>query len=322
MPPIGIPCWSPGTTSISSAEFLWHNSMVRRLLPWALVALVGIGSGLGAAFGVASAPQTTPAQWVASVLAATAEAGSAHFSYSSITTSTNPALQSRVRGSGVVNFTSGNVRVTEVDTDQQFTTGLLGARIDATPTVNRSQDIDIERSDYKYLSGGNGAQIWIKTSLPRNPHADLGLSFADNAAGALDTISGGFEYATSVRNQGSVSLSGTPTTRYLVTTASVCGAPRHLANEPVTEQPGPTTVWVDRQGRLVQVSDSLRIDEIRPLTLAQQAPGVARLMKGRAATTTTLRFSDLGTPVHITAPPLSDARSSSSHSFSIGIKCA
>jgi hypothetical protein len=301
---------------------LWHNPMVRRLLPWALVALVGIGSGLGAVISVASVPQTTPAQWVASVLTATARAGSAHFTYSSITTSTNPALASRVVGRGLVDFTSGDVRVSEVDTNRQFTTGPLGAQIDATPNVDRSQDIDIGSSDYKDLSGPNGAQEWIRFTLPRNPHADLGLSFADNAGGALDSISDGFEYAKSVRNLGSASRSGIPSTRYLVMAASVCGPPRHVAKQPVTEQQGPTTMWVDGQGRLVQVSYSLRIDEIRPPALAHEAPGVARLMKGRAAMTATLRFSDFGTPVHIKTPPLSDVSSSSSHSVSIGIKCA
>jgi hypothetical protein len=295
---------------------------VRRLLPWALVALLGIASGLGAAIEVLSAPQTTPAQWVASVLAATAEAGSAHFTYSSITTSTNPALASRIVGRGLVDFTSGDVRVTEVDTDRQFTTGLLGARLDATPTVNRSQDIDIGRGDYKDLSGPNGVQVWIRFSLPRNPHANLGLSFADNAGGALDSISDGFEYAKSVRNLGSASRSGIPTTRYLVTTASVCGPPRHVTEQPVTEQQGPTTMWLDGQGRLVQVSYSLRIDEVRPPALGPDGSSVARLMKGRAAMTATLRFSDFGTPVHIKAPPLSHAPSSSSHSTSFAIRCA
>ena len=174
--------------------------MVRRVLPWALVALLGIVSGLAAAIGVTSAPQTTPTQWVANVLAATAQAGSAQFTFSSITTSTNPALASRIVGSGVVDFRSGNVRVTEVETDRQFTTGPFGARLDATPTVNRSQDIDIGSSDYKDLSDSNGVQAWIKLSLPRNPHADLGLSFADSAGGALDALTDGFDYAKSVRN--------------------------------------------------------------------------------------------------------------------------
>jgi hypothetical protein len=283
---------------------------------------LGVGCGLGAVIEVARAPQVTPAHWVASVLAATAEAGSAHFTYSSVTTSTNPALASRVVGRGVVDFTSGSVRVTEVDTHRQFTMGLLGARIDATPTVNRSQDIDIGSNDYKDLSGLNGRQAWIRLSLPRNPHADLGLSFADNAGGALDSISDGFEYAESVRNLGSASSSGIPTTRFLVTTASACDPPRHVAKQPVTEQQGPTTLWVDGQGRLVQVRYSLRIDEVRPPPLFHEAPGVARLTEGRAAMTATLRFSDFGTPVHIKIPPLIHVPSSVSHSSSIGIECA
>jgi hypothetical protein len=296
--------------------------VVRRLLPWALVAVLGVGSGVSAAIEVASAPQTTPSQWVAGVLATTAEAGSAHFTYSNITTSKNQALASRIVGKGVVDFASGNVRVTEVDTDRQFTTGRLGARLDATPTVNRSQDIDIGRSDYKDLSGPGGRQFWLRVSLPRNPHADLGLSFADSAGGALDSLSGGFEYAKSVHQVGSASLSGLPTTRDLVTTAPVCAPPRHPAKQPVTEEQGPTTMWVDGHGRLVQVSSSLRIDEVRPPGLGPDASAVARLMKGRATMTATLRFSDFATPVLIKAPPPGDVHSPISHSGSISIRCA
>jgi hypothetical protein len=81
-------------------------------------------------------------------------------------------------------------------------------------------------------------------------------------------------------------------------------------------------MWIDGQGRLVQVSNSLRIAYIRPFALPQQTPGEARLLKGRATLTATLRFSDFGSPVHITAPPPSDVPSSSSHSISIGLKCA
>jgi len=46
---------------------------VRRLLPWALLALIGVGAGLGAALGQVNAPgiaAASPAQWVAGVLAA------------------------------------------------------------------------------------------------------------------------------------------------------------------------------------------------------------------------------------------------------------
>ncbi len=288
-----------------------------------MVALLGIVSGLAAAIGVTNAPQTTPTQqWVANVLAATAQAKSARFTYSSITTSTNPALASRIVGSGVVDFRSGNVRVTEVETDRQFTTGPFGARLGATPTVNRSQDIDIGSSDYKDLSDSNGVQAWIKLSLPRNPHADLGLSFADSAGGALDALTDGFDYAKSVRNLGPASRSAIPMTRYVVTTASVCGQARHVADPPVTEQQGPTTMWVDGRGRLRQVRTSLRIDDVGSLALTQGVHGVVPLMKGRAVMTATLRFTEFGAPVHIKPPPLDHVRSPSSHSISIGIKCA
>jgi hypothetical protein len=269
-----------------------------------------------------SAPRTTPARWVASVLAASAEARSARFTYSSVTTSRNPALASRIIGRGLVDFTSGDVRVSEMDSDRQFTMGLIGARLNATPTLNRSQDIYIGRSDYKDLSNPSGGQVWIRLPLPRNPRADLGLSFADNAGGTLDTISGDFEYAKSVHNLGSKMLSGIPTTRHLVKTASVCGLPRRVPKQPVTEQQGPTTMWLDGQGRLIQLRYSLRIDEVRPPALRPDASSMARLMKGRAAMTATLRFSDFGTPVHIKAPPLSDVASSSSHSISVGMRCA
>jgi CHASE1-domain containing sensor protein len=68
----------------------WHSLRVRRFVPWALLGLVAALAGLAAAVGATSAPRAPsvlPTAWVANLLATTARAGTAHFSYSSVSAS-------------------------------------------------------------------------------------------------------------------------------------------------------------------------------------------------------------------------------------------
>ena len=108
---------------------------MRRLVPWALLGLLVVGATVGAVLGqaaapsastVAAAPARTPAQWVRALLAATARAGSARFSYMHVTDSPNPVLRNTVAGSGAVDFTTGAVQVAEVERQRvSSTAGLL-----------------------------------------------------------------------------------------------------------------------------------------------------------------------------------------------------
>ena len=94
---------------------------MRRLVPWALVGLLGIGVALGAALGAADSPGTaqgqasaTQAEWVAHVLATTRATGTAHLTFTEATASANPDLRNSSSGSGTVDFVAGTVRTTEV----------------------------------------------------------------------------------------------------------------------------------------------------------------------------------------------------------------
>src|SRR5271168_4969549 len=97
---------------------------MRRLAPWLLLAVLVAGTAAAAALGIAqkpSSPTSTASQWVAGVLASTERAASAHFSYTHVTSSPNPDLRGSLSGHGVVDFTTSDVRVTEVDHDITFT---------------------------------------------------------------------------------------------------------------------------------------------------------------------------------------------------------
>ena len=94
---------------------------MRRLMPWVLVSLVAFGAAAGAALGIAhKTASEAPSQWVAAVLATTEKAGTAHFSYTHVTSSPNAELRGSLSGNGNVNFVTGNAQVTEVDHEISF----------------------------------------------------------------------------------------------------------------------------------------------------------------------------------------------------------
>jgi hypothetical protein len=111
------------------------------------------------------------------------------------------------------------------------------------------------------------------------------------------------------------------TTRYVVSTVPVCPSPRDGGRQgrgsTLAETVGPSDVWVDSQGRLVQIVGSRRVSGRPPAALAP--PGLARALAYPATTTDALRFSDFGAPVHIHAPPV--LRSPYSSSVSIKLTC-
>jgi hypothetical protein len=294
---------------------------VRRLLPWALVVLLGAGTGLAAAAGNAGNPGTTPSQWVASVLSTTQAAGSARFTYSHVTTSSNPDLDDHMVGSGEVDFSSGRVRSTEVDHDVQFDSGPVGSQQRATPTTTRTLNVGIGTVEYQSVPSGLGVQRWIKMGLHRDPDSQLGLEFAANASVALSSLSGD-QRVVATRDLGPATVDGVPTTRYVVTTAPLCAVSKKTAQ---SYRVSPTTMWINGQGRLVQVRDSFFSDVHPPAAFFRGKPGLAKLMNGPTATTATLHFSNFGTPLHIAAPPASSLllpSESASGSATIRLDCA
>ena len=68
---------------------------MRRLIPWMLVGLVAVAGLAGALVGVAGHPSATSAEpRLSEIIAATRAAGTARFTYSSVTSSPNPLLRS------------------------------------------------------------------------------------------------------------------------------------------------------------------------------------------------------------------------------------
>jgi hypothetical protein len=279
---------------------------VRRLLPWALLALVGIGAGLGAALGQANAPGPTGSsdltgvaaqRWLSGVLAATKAAGTAHLDYTSLGASPNPLLRGSSTGSGVVDFAAATFRTSETDHSMEWTSQ-DGRPVQAHAQTTSESDIAIGSTLYQNFGPGSGPSGWMKTSGRRDKSA-LGLGSADGFAFVLSALTGPV-VTVSVRALGPASVDGAPATRYLVRTE-----PRPVCPDPGRRAPeASTTVWVDGNLRLVQARNTFSISATFGASLRKENPDLADVPLGPRTLTSTLRLSAFGAPVHIAAPPV------------------
>ncbi len=309
---------------------------VRRLVPWALLGLLVVGVAVGAVLGQSQSPSgplpsaagsgsapVPAAVWVRDLLATTARAGSARFSYVQVMESPNPVLRNTIAGTGAVDFTKSAVQVAEIERQGiSSTAGLLlpqlsqpvrnavePARQLVAPPNNVVDTIAIGKTVYQELG-----YRWMKLALPRDPHVTLGLQLAANASVALAGLEG-IEPVASVRKLGPARVDGVGTTRYLVmdTTLQPC---THTVIPAPFETQGPTTVWVDHEGRLVRASFILSSSGYLPPSV-HALPGFATVPRGAATTTATLTFAHFGAPVTIVAPPLTPMQGGSSVGFAI-----
>jgi hypothetical protein len=298
---------------------------MRRVIPWTLLGLVGLAAGAAAALGAVGAPDVrgtpgvTPAQWVANVLATTAQAGTAHFDYTHVTTSPNPDLRGTANGRGVVDFSRGSVRVTEVDRQIEFEGGPAGPS-HAILSVTSDEEIIVGTGLYQQLfpvvPGAHFPKSdfpFMKISVPRQPRAKLGLSFALGAASGLGDLDG-TEPVVAVRDLGPAIVDGQASTRYLVQTAPVQACLSVHTNAPVSTE-SPSLIWVDGHGRLVRVRSTSRFSG-RLTAGARTPPGFAQFPTGPIASTDTLTFSAFGAPVRISAP--APGVTAPEHGFSVG----
>ena len=154
---------------------------------------------------------------------------------------------------------------------------------------------------------------WMRMSWHRDPDQELGLVFVGNASIALDEL-GGTRRVVGVRALGAATVGGVATTRYELSTAPVC-KPVHPS--PLVETQGPSFVWVDAEGRLVQVSGSLRVSGHLPAAVQGTFPALGSAYP--VTTTDTLRLSGFGQPVHIEAPTNLATPNSSGGSFVINL---
>jgi len=289
---------------------------VRRFVPWALLALVGIGAGLGAALGQANAPATTGSshlagaaaqRWLSGVLAATEAAGTAHLDYTGIGTSPNPLLRDSSSGSGVVDFAASTFRWSDTDHSMEWSSQ-NGGPVDVQPQTTSESDIAIGSTLYQSFGPGGGSSNWMKTPGRRDKGA-LGLASADGIGLVLSPLSGAVT-TVSVRALGPASVDGAPATRYLVRSEPRPSCPDQGRRLPE----GSSTVWVDSNGRLVQARNSFAISATFGASLRKENPDLGDVPFGPRIFTSTLRLSAFGAPVHIAAPPLQPSRS---HTFSV-----
>jgi hypothetical protein len=292
---------------------------VRRLLPWALLALIGVGAGLGAALGQVNAPGPTSSSvlvggaaqsWLSGVLAATQASGTAHLDYTGLSTSPNPLLRGSSSGSGVVDFAAGTYRTSETDHSTEWSSQ-NGRPVQAHAQTTSESDIAIGSTLYENFGPGNLPSGWTKTPDHRDKSA-LGLGSANGLGFVLSGLTGPVT-TVSVRELGPASVDGAPAARYLVRTElrPICPDPGRRVPE------GSTTVWVDSNGRLVQARDSLTLSATFGSSLRKGNPELGDVPFGPLTFISTLRFSAFSAPVHIVAPKLQPNGSASSVSGEI-----
>jgi hypothetical protein len=277
---------------------------VRKLLPWALLGVLVVGVAVAAVVGQVQSPAASPTNSLANLLATTAAAGSAHLRISTVGLSADPAERSASVATGVIDFTTGSFRFIQVNHETTFTSTNGGAPR-PVPYNWSETEIAIGQSLYEkdavFVPGIRSPvpSTWNKFINPRNVHQAFGLDAGTIAENAVSGLSGILP-VTSMHSLGPATVNGVSTTRYVVTYGSpeLCGSrsPRRAAGASVDEPViRPTTVWVDAQGRLVQIRAST-------VSSAQELKVLSGSFDASRTTVSTLTFSDFGAAVNIVAP--------------------
>ena len=235
---------------------------MRRIVPWALLIALLVGVGVGAVVGQAQTPGQTPTQWVDGVLAATKAAGTARITYVSELTSATPAQQSSTTGSGVVDFRTGSVKVTEVSRSYQSSSTDGGPCEDLVGARRRRDD------RYREVVVPEGPSGPGRRPRERPAPAIRWGSTTRSARSRSARSAVGSQWRAS-RTSEPATVGGVATTRYLVTTR----LPSCTAVQAAFEAGNywrPTTLWVDSQGRLVQARSALHLDLKIPQSLQEE----------------------------------------------------
>lgn len=271
---------------------------MRRLVPWALLLLIGVGAGVGAALGQVNAPETmdvsiSPAPWVAGVLAATKAAGTAHLHFTGAAASPNPDLRGSASGSGVVDFATGSFRVSEEDHGIQWSSE-DGGPLHRSPVIDREEQIAVGRT--LYFADLAVPDSWVSLTGGTRPGL-LGLASVGGFGAALAPLTGAVK-AIGVRDLGPTTVDGKPATRYLVQSEPTAICPK-------SRPPKATTVvWVDDGGRMVQARFWFYFGGKFPKSPPRAAAGLHAPPEGPRTFTETIQLTAFGAPVRITAPTL------------------
>jgi hypothetical protein len=274
---------------------------VRAVLPWATVGLLVLGTATGAGLGLAgqSPGQLTAAQEISRIIATTRGARTARFSYSSVNVSSNPHLRSSTSGEGLVNFRSDSMSTTERDRSSELsetTTATSAHRIDQGTVFD---EIWIGATEYTRLRiaiADDSYSPWIKD--PAGPKDSPGAFGAFEEIGPLGSLTlDESVHGMQVDDTGHERVRGVETTVYRLVLPACMAASR---GNGFSESLGPTELWVDGKGRLVQARSSTRlvISNKRHGT----APPIGGVVAGRVASVDIIHIDDFGAPATITAP--------------------
>jgi hypothetical protein len=267
---------------------------MRRVLPWALLSLLVLAGLGGAGFGMATQPSKSSASpEVSKILAATRAAGTARFSYSSVMSSANPLLRAVFMGKGSVDFHAAAMRST-----QSITSTGVSITGDAAPRrkiqTSLSGEIWINDHYYIQLPLPFGAMQWIESGLPVASSGAFGV--IENLGSLSDLFTEIEMPGATIQNLGPQTLSGIPTTQYLLTPS--CSEEKEAVG--VRESIGPVHLWVDDMGRLTRASGVI---STRILRRTYPNSALSRYQPiGDSITRSTLRLSGFGTAVLVRAP--------------------
>jgi hypothetical protein len=260
---------------------------MRRLAPWALVGLAVTAGLAGALVGVANQPSPPATQLtVSEAIAATRAAGTARFTFASVATSRNPLLRSVSAGKGAVDFRTGSVTTVERSTSLNISQDGNAPPRRVTQTMLNTE-IWVDHTLYTQLAvgGQHFGSGWIKAKVPSGSSGPLGMLDEVAPIGFLDGELG--IGGTKIERLREETLDGVVATQYRVVVPTCNGT--STASSP-QEELGAIDIWVDGEGRLIQVRDVLHFTD------------PVKSFAGRSTTISTARLFDFAVPVTISAP--------------------
>ena len=198
-----------------------------------------------------------------------------------------------------MDYRTGAARVTESSLETTVTG--IGPRARSSTVPQTTELIMVGSTTYLRL-GGPGVTAWVRSGLPRATRTSLGLGGALNAAVALSGVTGP-EPVASVQEVGRATVGGVPTTAYRVTDVPPTLCPGQRTSDADSFDQSSSTLWLDGQGRIVEVRTVFRSDLRIPKAYRSAFPDMAT---GPSTTVATLRFRDFGAPVTIAAPAPDD----------------
>jgi hypothetical protein len=217
-----------------------------------------------------------------------------------VTSSPNPELRGSLSGHGEVDFTTADVRVTEVNRDISFSSS-GNQPLHPVSSVSTTDAIVIGGTLYEAIRipGLGFTERYAVLPFPALPRSQRGISLALNAAVALDTLRGPNAVA-SVTELGPAEVAGVASIQYEVSYAPLHVCAPHEPPQVLTQRP--SLVWIDAAGRLVQVRSTLSFSDRLPRGVKLPA-ALHGLPRGPTTTIATLTFFEFGAPVRVAAPP-------------------